>query len=294
MARSKTTQKCPEGNTKTSGRFRLFCYTAYCEAPLEIISRYHCYGKETCPTTGRHHWQGFVYWDNPKTLSAVIKILKPHHVEVCKGTLEENENYCKKAGIYTEVGERPNQGARSDLFILKLEVMEGRRTVDEITVSQPWMYHSYGRTLEKLEDIYMRQQWRTEMTTCDWLVGPTGVGKSHRAHDNYSPETHYIVRDDIGWWEGYKQQPIVIINEFRGELKFKDLLQLIDKWPYFVRRRNREPVPFTSKHVIITSPKRPEEVYYNIADDTDSIDQLLRRVNIIELNNPPDDGRHGN
>lgn len=261
----------------------MFCYTAYCEEAVEVECRYHCYGKEVCPTTGRHHWQGFVYYQHPKTLSAVIKILRPHHVEICRGSLDQNEAYCKKAGIYTEVGERPCQGERSDLFVLKQEVMEGRRTVDEITIAQPWMYHQYGRTLNRLEDLRMRNIWRTEMTTCTWYVGKTGVGKSHKAFENYTPETHYVLRDDLGWWEDYTQQEIVVLNDFRGEIKFNELLQMIDKWPYFVRRRNRSPIPFVSKHVIITCPKRPEEIYFNIADDGERIDQLLRRVDVVEI-----------
>lgn len=282
MARSKTTQKCSEGNTRTSERYRLFCYTAYCEDPVEVNARYHCYGKEVCPKTGRDHWQGFVYWDNPKTLSAAIKVLKPHHTEACKGSLEDNERYCSKSGNYTEVGDRPSQGARTDLLQLKDEIFAGK-SVDEICLERPIMYHQYGRTLQKIEDLRMRSVWRTEMTTCTWYAGPTGVGKSHQAFEGYNPATHYVLRDDVGWWEDYTQQDIVILNDFRGEIKFNELLQMIDKWPYFVRRRNRPPLPFVSKHVIITCPKRPEELYFNVADDGERIDQLLRRIQIVEM-----------
>lgn len=283
MAKSKNTQKCSEGNTGTSEqtRYRLFCYTAYCEEPVNVKARYHAYGKEVCPTTGRHHWQGFVYWDNAKTLSAAIKILKPHHTEACNGSLEDNEKYCSKSGNYTEVGDKPSQGARSDLIQLRDEILGGK-SVDDICLERPIMYHQYGRTLQKIEDLRMRKKWRTEMTTCDWYVGPTGTGKSHRAFQNYDEATHYNVTKDQ-WWDAYKQQETVILNDFRGEIKFGELLQMIDKWPFSVIRRNREPIPFISKHVIITSPKRPEEVYFNVADNADSIDQLLRRVNVICL-----------
>lgn len=282
MATSKTTQKCPEGNTKTSGRYRLFTFTAYNVGEIAINCRFYGYGKEICPDTGRPHLQGFAYWDNAKTLSAAIKVLRPHHTEVAIGTLEQNIAYCSKGGDYTEVGDKPSQGARTDLLQLKDEIFAGK-SVDEICLERPIMYHQYGRTLQKIEDLRMRQVWRTEMTTCTWYAGPTGVGKSHQAFAGYSPTTHYVLRDDVGWWEDYTQQDIVVLNDFRGEMKFNELLQMIDKWPFFVKRRNRPPLPFVSKHVIITCPKRPEELYFNIADDGDRIDQLLRRIDVVQL-----------
>lgn len=282
MCDTETTQKCPGGNTNTPGRFRLFCWTAYNVDEISINCRFYGYGREVCPTTGRKHLQGFCYWDNAKTLSAAIKALKPHHVEIANGTIDQQIAYCSKEGNYTEVGDKPSQGARSDLLELRDRIASGT-SAENICVENPIVYHQYGRTLEKLEDVYMRKRWRTEMTTCEWLVGRTGVGKSHRAYTGYNPDTHYDWVDDAGWHDNYRQQDVVVINDFRGEIKFSELLKLIDKWPYSLRRRNRAPMPFTSKHVIITSPKRPEEVYFNIADDSDKIDQLLRRISIVEV-----------
>ena len=59
-------------------------------------------------------------------------------------------------------------------------------------------------------------------------------------------------KDDNDWQDGYTGQETVIINDFRGGIKYAVLLQLIDKWPAFVSRRGREPAPFLAKHVIIT------------------------------------------
>lgn len=283
MSEFEITQKCPGGNTVTPGpRFRLFAFTAYNQTCITIKARFYGYGREVCPSTGRKHLQGFVYWDNAKTLSAAIKALKPHHVEVAGGTIDENIAYCSKGGDYTEVGDKPSQGARLDLLELRDRIATGTSATD-LCVENPILYHQYGRTLERLEDVYMRKRWRTEMTTCDWLVGPTGVGKSHRAYEGYNPDTHYDWPNDGGWHDGYTQQHTVIINDFRGEIMFNELLKLIDKWPFSLRRRNRAPMPFMSRHIIITSPKRPEAVYFNIADDEDKIDQLMRRVTVIEI-----------
>ena len=101
------------------------------------------------------------------------------------------------------------------------------------------------------------------MTKGIWICGASGSGKSHEAFSDYNPDTHYIKNLQEDWWDGYKGQETVIINEFRGEIRFSELLDLVDKWPKTVKWRCRESVPFLAKRVIITSIKRPEDVYVN-------------------------------
>ena len=54
---------------------------------------------------------------------------------------------------------------------------------------------------------------------------------------------------------------------------------MIDKWPYEVRRRGRPPVPFTSRHVIITSSLPPKDIY-KCRKVEDGLEQLYRRCKI--------------
>lgn len=248
----------------------------------EKTMKYLVYGTEVCPSTGRVHHQGYVYWHNAKSVGAQCKKYKCTFL-YGMGTPEEAANYCKKGGDYVEFGILPKQGRRTDLEDLVQKLINGETTVDDIAIDEPISYHQYGRTLEKIEDIAMRKKYRTEMTTCEWIVGPTGVGKSQKAFKNYSPSTHYNlnVRDN-GYWEGYKQQDTVVINDYRGQLEYDHLLNLIDWVPLTVKRRNREPLPFMSKHVIITSPLTPEEVY-NKRHAKDSLEQLMRRIVVTDM-----------
>jgi len=142
--------------------------------------------------------------------------------------------------------------------------------------------HQYGRTLDRIEDISMRKIHRTEMTEAVWLWGPTNVGKSHKAFEGYTPETHYLWPNDGRWWDGYRQQNTVIFNDFRGEIPYNVMLQIVDKWPFQVPRRGREPMPFTSKRVIITSSLSPMAVYHN-REAEDSLAQLLRRMTVHKM-----------
>ena len=288
-------KKCPEvvrGNTSpdlNDARTRLWpSFTSFLETPPiwnPKAMKYLIYGEEICPTTQRKHWQGFVYFKEKQSQKNAQKLLgigKSHIESFVKDSVEAAIDYCRKDKIVSEYGEPPSQGKRTDLLSLAANISGGVQTVDQITVSNPMAYHQYGRTLERLEDIYLRTKFRTEMTKGFWYWGPTGVGKSHKAFENFSHETHYVYKNDNGWWEGYTGQEVVIINDFRGEIRFSELLTLIDIWPTDVKRRGRPPMPFTSKKVIITSSLPPAMVYHNI-NSRDSIAQLLDRVEVIEM-----------
>ena len=291
----KITQKCSEGNTNL--RARNYCvtlnnysdsdYTAFCECDCKYI----IVGKEI-GESGTPHLQTYVEFKEGVTLSTLKKRLscKKLHAEVRRGTSVEASDYCKKDGDYFEKGTISKQGAREDLKLLKASIFNGS-SVDEICEDNPVMFHQYGRTLNKLEELHMRKIWRTEMTLGIWYYGKTGVGKSHKALADFDPNTHYIYPNDKGWWDGYKQQGTVVFNEFRGELDYKEMLDLVDKWPKNVARRGREPLPFTSKHIIVTSSKHPKEIYgeqnpetgqYS-SKDGDNFKQLERRFKIIKL-----------
>lgn len=276
----KTAQKCSEGNTRLlSKKTRLQCFTSFAEtAPIwdESKMNYLAYGKEICPTTNKHHWQGFVYWKNGHTIKSTSKWFNNAHVEHCIGSLESNEKYCSKEGEYTTFGEKPKQGKRTDLIEIKDKLLDGSLSVIEIRATEPIVYHQYGRLLERLEDdrlLTLRRSWRTEGF---WFWGKTNTGKTHHAVGTHDlNDIYFWTAEDGKWFDGYIGQSVVILDDFRGELQYQTLLKMCDKWPFSVPRRGRSPYPFLAKRVYVTAPCRPE--HYYVCNDKDSIDQLLRR-----------------
>jgi hypothetical protein len=244
---------------------------------------YIAYGEEICPKTKKPHHQGFIYFSGARgSIKGVAKLLGKCNVGMCDGNLDQNDDYCSKENDLIEFGERPKQGFRNDLEEVKSKILEHKLSVDEICIENPNIYHQYGRTLNKLEDIALRKKFRNWMTEGVWIYGPTGTGKSHKAYEGFNPVTHYNYPDDNGWWDGYTGQEIVIINEFRGEIKYRELLTLCDKYPMSVRRRGREPVPFLAKKIIITSALSPKNLFCNLAEH-DALEQLLRRFDVIKM-----------
>ena len=244
--------------------------------------RYYVVGMEV-GESGTPHLQGYVELENKKGL----KWLKSHisaraHWEVRWATQRQAIDYCKKDGMWKEYGSPKEPGSRTDLKRIQAYIAGGGDPED-LYAEEPELLYQYGRTIDRLRDSYLRTLFRTEMTKCIWYWGATGTGKSHVAFKGYTPKTHYLWNcADGGWQDKYSQQETVIINDFRGEIPYNQFLQLVDKWPYDVKRRGREPMPFTSKLVIITSSLSPEQIYRNRMEE-DALEQLLRRVEVVNL-----------
>lgn len=261
-----------------------YVFTCYCKSPCDHgflnspeqngAVRYILYGRETCPTTGNSHLQGRVVFTKRTTLSNVRQLFYPDHIEV-ENNRQASIEYCKKEGQWNEHGTDIQPGQRTDLLKLRDDIRNGKRCSDVIT-EDPGAYHLYGRTLEKLEDIFVNKIVRTEMTTIIWIWGPTGTGKSHYVYERESDIYVYNYEDE--WWDTYDGQTAVLFDDFRGQIAYNTLLRLADKWPYSVPRRGKQPRQFISKRIYITSPKEPEEVYIKQTDSQDSINQLLRRI----------------
>lgn len=232
---------------------------------------------------GTPHYQGLLIYENAVRLATVKELLPRAHLEPMK-SLKGSLAYVEKEdtrveGPY-EAGTPPKvQGARTDIKEVTDAILERETTVDEIALTNPTLYHQYGRTFQKVEDIALRRVFRKWMTEGIWVYGPTGTGKSHYAFEGFNPETHYLWKNDNGWQDGYTGQEIVIINDYRGHIPYDEMLQMVDKWPFTVRRRGREPAPFLAKKIIVTSALHPSEVYNKRAAN-DDIAQLLRRFEI--------------
>lgn len=67
------------------------------EALFKSISfTYAVFGRETAPTTGKKHLQGYVAMKKQTTLVSMKKFFPGAHLEICRGTPAQNKVYCTK------------------------------------------------------------------------------------------------------------------------------------------------------------------------------------------------------
>ena len=86
-------------------------------------SKYVVCGREIGSENGTPHLQGFVYFENKKSLNQVKEIHSTAHWEAMRGTVNQAAEYCQKEGDYFEAGTRPlnqaEKGERGKLAIKK-------------------------------------------------------------------------------------------------------------------------------------------------------------------------------
>lgn len=284
---------------------RDWCFTLNNYTPEEVAAlktlaedgkvKYIVWGYEVAPTTGTPHLQGYMEFPRDRQRSTIVRMpgcARLANVQERHGTQEQAINYCKKDGNWEEHGTRKSQGARNDVKELVAKIKAGELTVDEIALEDPVLYNQYGRTLREIEDIVRRKLRRPAvMPNCFWYYGETECGKSHAAIAEAGPDRYDYNPDDHGWWDAYRGEKNVVINELRGGIPYATLLRLCDKWPTTVPRRGREPTPFMAENIWVTSSMHPSRVYPNL-DEQDSLEQLRRRFKIVFFQKDQDGGYH--
>jgi len=260
---------------------------------------YGIFGKEV-GASGTPHLQGYVRNKNGLGFNALKKVLPKAHLEIAKGSAEENKIYCSKGeqskeeyqraktlgsdygknADVTEYGSFEKQGQRNDLAELRDQLSTGKTTLAEVRrTMDPYAYNNIHRTLYAYENDYLMSQQRNTVTTGVFFFGESGLGKSCEA---FSVQNKYVVPDDKGWFDNYTGQENFVIDEIRaGDFSFKFLLQICDRYPLGLRRRNRGEVPFTSKRVIITSCYSIDQLF---PDETrETLVQFYRRYLVIRV-----------
>lgn len=101
------------------------------------------------------------------------------------------------------------------------------------------------------------------------LWGPPGTGKSHRARaiceNNGGGHWFQSGNGDNSWWDGYDpvNHPVVVLDDFKGGVKYTTLLRMLDKYPLQVETKGSTK-RFVPKIIVITSNSPPEDWYFKV------------------------------
>ncbi|GAC77752.1 replication protein, partial [uncultured marine virus] len=121
-------------------RNRAFCLTwndgdttrAYKLNILNTVACDYIIYQEEIGENGNHHFQGYVYFPNGKTLERVRAIFPGCNIEVARRSPKINKEYCSKldtrapGGAAAERGVLPDQGHRADLEEFVREIEAGK------------------------------------------------------------------------------------------------------------------------------------------------------------------------
>lgn len=112
----------------------------------------------------------------------------------------------------------------------------------------------------------------------EWRYGSTGTGKSHSARTEY-PEA-YIKAADTKWWDGYRGQDVVIIEDFdKYHVKQGYSLKIwADKYPFPAESKGCGACIRPCK-IIVTSNYHIKDIW----TDESTVGPLMRRFKKIRF-----------
>lgn len=268
--------------------FTLNNYTPEDEEKLQAVEcRFIHYGREVAPTTGTPHLQGYLCFDQQRTLSVLKKKVHPTaYFAPMNGSFESNYKYCSKSDPegYKRGDPPMSQAAKGEAGAQDYDkyielAKEGR--VDELPGRIKFLHYRavqyhYERGLE--ERKYYGPQLRPL-----WLYGATGTGKSQYVRRKY-PEAY--VKTCNHWWQNYKGQEVIHLEDF--DQQQKALIYHLKIWA-----DHGPPVAIDIKNggndarfllFIVTSNYHPEQIW---TADEDLL-PILRRFEIVETQYDPD------
>lgn len=232
-------------------------------------------GEEICPKSGKLHYQGYAEFANQITMLKLKKLWGNNvsfHARM--GTQEQAINYCQKDGKYEEFGKKKEQGARTDLMMVRELMDDGLSNQEIIEEATSWQSVN---GVERLRQMRIKPRDPNFKPEVFWFWGETGTGKTRKAKEIFNDDY-----DDVEYVNnfmiGYSGNDNVLLDDFRGGVPFNKLLKMLDYGKCIMNVKNGS-VQFSAKRIIITAPFRPEKIYKNIGEN---IQQLLRRIEHIE------------
>lgn len=231
---------------------------------------------ESGSETGYTHWQVLVIFKRKLRLAGLKAIFGTTvHAEPSRSNAA-NEYVWKEdtriAGTQFELGNTPVQRGRSaDWDAIKEAAKRGR--LDDIPGDI--FVRNYGNlkriAVDHCEPVAVER-------TVHVLWGPTGVGKSRRAWAEAGLDA-YPKDPRSKFWDGYRGQENVVIDEFRGDIDIGHVLRWFDRYPVIVEVKGSS-VVLKATTIWITSNLSPTEWYPTLDDMTRAA--LMRRLNVIE------------
>lgn len=196
---------------------------------------------------GTYHTHLFVQGKNQIRFSTMKNKFPGAHFEMANGTAQQNRDYIRKEGkwakdkkketnlpeTFEEFGECPIErpGRRTDIEDLYDWIKEGKTDLEIMEEDPRYMFNldKIDRARQIVLEGRFRGVWRNLHVEYWW--GDTGTGKTRGVYEKHGYQNVYRITDYEHPFDSYRQQPVVVFEEFRSSLKIQDMLSFLDGHP---------------------------------------------------------------
>lgn len=271
-----------------SPRSRAWCYTLnnYSEDDERILGAldcvYHTYGRER-GQLGTPHLQGFIYFADGKSLSTVRRLLGGRaHCEAKSrhSSFDDCIRYCHKDGDFVVVGKAPqDQREKGQAEESRwADALENAKTANFDAIPGDIYLRCYSAIKRVAQDHAAEATPLAEREFYGvWIHGPPRTGKSHSVRTLNVP---IYLKGINKWWCGYKDERIVVIDEFEpkhSEFMTAFLKTWVDRWPFTCEFKGGNVRSIRPEWVVVTSNHPLENCFYGV-----DCEALKSRFKIIE------------
>lgn len=242
------------------------------EAPPDTVAWIK--GQRERGAGGYEHWQLLVGFKRSVRLHAVKNIFgRTAHCELSRSAAAEVYVWKEDTridGTQFELGRRPfKRNDKKDWDAVR----EAAKRGDLEGIPSDIYVRNYTQ-LRRIATDHLAPVAMEREIACYW--GRTGTGKSRRAWSESGLDA-YPKDPRSKFWDGYRGQEHVVVDEFRGGIDIAHLLRWLDRYPCLVEIKGSS-VALCAKKIWFTSNLDPRKWYPEL--DSETLDALLRRMTI--------------
>lgn len=248
---------------------------------------------------GTYHIHLFICFDNPLRFSTIKKNFVTAHIEVARGSIEQNIEYITKSskwastekaetsidGTFEEFGDKPpeNKGKNRDMEELyNMIVVEELSNADIIRINNDYIMQI--DKLDKIRTMHLQEKFKGTRRLdikVSYVQGVTGSGKSRNILDTYGDGNTYRVTDMLHPFDQYNCEPVIVFEEFRSSLPLNDMLNYLDIYPIQLQARYANKYACYNRVFLCTNWKLEKQYEEIQRQDPESWKAFLRRIHEV-------------
>lgn len=267
---------------------------------------YYCLCDEIGTKEHTQHTHLYFVCEHGIRFNKVKKLFPSSHIEIAKGSSQDNRDYIRKEGKYINSEKKETNIIETfeEYGILPLDKIEKNLNVScqvlemiDNGCSNNEIIHRFPSYTTKIPQLNQARQaikfdeyknvWRDVEVI--YISGDTDTGKTRSVMEKYGYENVCKITNYKNPFDNYNGQDVILFDEFRSSLPLAEMLQYLDGYPCPLPCRYADKMACYTKVYIISNIDLNEQ-YPNVqVVEPKSWNAFIRRINQVRKLTNSDD-----